>query len=168
MKDNDIEKITAETIKKGGILARLYFDVQDKNKDNLQPLLADLTNNHISKEKGIVYFYGRIDPPIESNGVYVTSAQITMLFSSFEDMINIVMKYTPIALEILEPSDGYKLSTYDIQRIALNISEFITNKNLSIALSMLNKQDADSIKRVIENRVKIGSELIKKINNQNH
>ena len=36
----ELDRVTEEKILKGGVLAKLYFDMQDKDKDKLQPLMV--------------------------------------------------------------------------------------------------------------------------------
>ncbi|MGD0510687.1 MAG: hypothetical protein ABSA33_02495, partial [Candidatus Micrarchaeaceae archaeon] len=72
MAKSDVDKVTDEKIAKGGILVKLYFDMQDKDKDKLQPLLVDLVNERLMKEPGVVYCYGAVEEPLEHEGIYIT------------------------------------------------------------------------------------------------
>ena len=66
----------------GGVLVKLYFDIQDKDKDKLQPLMTDLINNRLLKSNGVVYCYGKILDPIGKDDLYITSAIVTVLTDS--------------------------------------------------------------------------------------
>ena len=129
MAKDELAAITEETVKNGGLLIRLYFDMQDKDKDKRQPLLADLLNNRLLKEKGIVYGYGKIREPIESNGLFVTSAVITVLLKSISPAINIMFNYAPVAVEVLKPEKEACITASELQTILLDIS------NVSIVYS---------------------------------
>ena len=52
MAKSDVEKVTEEKVAKGGVLVRMYFDMQHEEKDKLQPLLVDLINERLMKEPG--------------------------------------------------------------------------------------------------------------------
>ena len=39
MAKSDVDRTTDEKVAKGGVLAKLYFDMQNKDKEKLQPLL---------------------------------------------------------------------------------------------------------------------------------
>ena len=53
MAKSDVDKLTEEKIEQGGVLARLYFDMQSKNREEIQPALVELINEHLLKEKGV-------------------------------------------------------------------------------------------------------------------
>ena len=65
MAKSDVEILTEEKLAKGGVLAKLYFDMQHKQSDQLQPLLVELINEHLLKEKGVIYCFGAIEEPLE-------------------------------------------------------------------------------------------------------
>ena len=64
MAKSEVDKVTEEKIARGGVLVKFYFDMQHKDKEQLQPLMTDLINNHLMKEKGVVYCYGAIEEPL--------------------------------------------------------------------------------------------------------
>ncbi len=105
-KKTDIEIITEEKISKGGILVKFYFDIQSNEKEKLQPVLVDLINNKLLKEKGVVYGYGRIHDPLEKNGVFITSAVVTLLFENFGSVIKTIFDYVPIGDRSIKAGKG--------------------------------------------------------------
>lgn len=100
---NDVDMVTEEKVRKGGVLARLYFDMQDKDKEKLQHIMLSLVNDKLMKEKGVVYCYGTIEEPLEKDGIYITSATVTLLMDNFAPLIGIAFNYAPAGVEVLKP-----------------------------------------------------------------
>ena len=64
MAKNELEEVTHKALKSGGLLTKLYFDMQSKEKSELQPIMTDLVNNRLLKSPGVIYCAGSIDEPI--------------------------------------------------------------------------------------------------------
>ena len=122
MAKNEVDKVTEDKVRGGGILARLYFDVQDRDREKLQPLLVDLINNRLLKETGVVYCYGKINDPVKSGDLFVTSAILTVLFDGMGPLVNVVFHYAPIGLEVLKPEKEFSIKTGELQAILLDLS----------------------------------------------
>ncbi len=163
MTEQDLRKITQEKISQGGILAKMYFDIQDKDKEKLQPILADLIHEHLLKEKGVVYCYGVIEEPLRMDEFYITSATLTLLLENISSLVHIAFNYTPVGLEIEKPEKEISLKINDLQAIVLDISNISTTYSKYILEKVLKPEDADEIKKRLENRAKIGKDLIDKI-----
>ena len=78
--------------------------MQDSSKEKLQPLLVDLVNERLMKENGVVYCYGSVEEPLEKQGVWITSATVTILFESARPLMGIAFHYAPAGIEILKPT----------------------------------------------------------------
>lgn len=59
MAKSEVEEVTQKTVARGGILAKLYFDMQSEKPEDLQPLMADLINNRLLKSPGSSTASGR-------------------------------------------------------------------------------------------------------------
>ncbi|MGC8478544.1 MAG: hypothetical protein ACP5NE_01285 [Candidatus Micrarchaeia archaeon] len=158
----ELDRVTEEKILKGGVLAKLYFDMQDKDKDKLQPLMVNLINEHLMKEKGVVYCYGSIDEPILVKDLYTTSAVVTVLVDSFIPLVNIAFNYAPAGVEVLKPEKGIVLKANDMQAVLIDISQISVNYSRYVLEKVLGKEDLELIQRDLENRAKIGKDLLEK------
>ncbi|MGC8622516.1 MAG: hypothetical protein ACP5SJ_00145 [Candidatus Micrarchaeia archaeon] len=158
----ELDRVTEEKILKGGVLAKLYFDMQDKDKDKLQPLMVNLINEHLMKEKGVVYCYGSIDEPILVKDLYTTSAVVTVLVDSFIPLVNIAFNYAPAGVEVLKPEKGIVLKANDMQAVLIDISQISVNYSRYVLEKVLGKDDLELIQRDLENRAKIGKDLLEK------
>ncbi len=165
MVKSELEKITHEKLLQGGILVKMYFDMQNQEKEKLQPLLVDLINEHLLKEKGVVYCYGAIEEPIKLNELYSTSAEVTILFENIFPLVNIAFNYTPIGLEILKPDKEFVLKMSQLQSLILEISNISTNYSRYILQKVLKPDDLALITKEIENRIEMGIKLMEKLEN---
>jgi hypothetical protein len=158
---NDVDMVTEEKVRKGGVLARLYFDMQDKDKEKLQHIMLSLVNDKLMKEKGVVYCYGTIEEPLEKDGIYITSATVTLLMDNFAPLIGIAFNYAPAGVEVLKPEKEIKLKTNEVQTILMDISQISINYSKYIFERVLKPEDMEAITRDLENRAEIGKKLIK-------
>jgi len=162
MAKTDLERITDEKIARGGVLARVYFDMQHKEKDKLQPLLVDLINEHLLKERGVVYCYGVIEEPFERDKVFVTSATITVLFENFFAMVGIVFHYAPAGIEIMRPEKDMKFQISELQSMLMELSQISVDYSKYILEKVLKPEDMKTITEELENRALIGKRFLEK------
>ncbi len=162
MAKNDVERVTEEHISNGGVLVKFYFDMQHKEKDKLQPILADLINERLMKEKGVVYCYGSIEEPLEQQGAWITSAMVTVLFDSFAPIVGIAFKYAPAGVEILKPLNQITLKTHEMQSMLMDLSQISMDYSKYILERVLKPEDIDAIHSQINNRAELGKKLLEK------
>lgn len=160
MAKNDVDKVTDEKIRSGGILARLYFDVQDRDRERLQPLLVDLINNRLLKEQGVVYCYGKINDPIKSGDLFVTSAVVTSLFESMSSMVMAVFHFAPVGIELLRPEKEYSVKTAELQSVMLDLSAISVSYSKYMLERILDPKEKEVIKRQLQNRAELGKRQI--------
>ncbi|MGC8496211.1 MAG: hypothetical protein ACP5RM_01110 [Candidatus Micrarchaeia archaeon] len=160
MAKNELEALTEEKISKGGILVKLYFDMQNVDKEKLQPLMTDLINEHLMKEPGVVYCYGAIDEPIESNGVYITNAIVTLLVENFIPLVGIALRYSPAGIEIIKPMKEIVFKPSALQAMLMDLSMFSLNYSKYVLEKVLKPEDIEEINKQIENRIEMGKKLL--------
>ncbi|MGB9703116.1 MAG: hypothetical protein ACP5HJ_00245 [Candidatus Micrarchaeia archaeon] len=154
---DEAEKIKKETLEKGGVLAKFYFDVHSNQKEILKNLMLDLISNNILKEEGVVYAYGTIEEPIENNGLFSTSAEVTILAKGFLPLLNLAIKYSPFAVEVLEPYQK-NFGAQELQEILLRVSEISSQFAEFVLQKVLSQEEKNELNKKILNR----AELIKK------
>ncbi len=160
MTKDELVQVTENAIRNNGLLARLYFDIQDKDKEKLQPLLVDLLNNRLLKEKGVIYGYGKINEPIESGDLFVTSATITLLFDSLGTAVNIMLNYAPVAVEVLKPENEMHIKMAEVQSILIDLSNVSVAYSRYILEKVLTADDKAVILKEMKNRTELGKQLI--------
>lgn len=153
---SDLDKVTEEKLLKGGVLAKLYFDMQHAEKERLQPLMLDLINERLLKEPGVVYCYGQIEEPLEREGLFITSATLTVLAENFFPLVRIAFHYAPAGVEILKPHNEIHFKTSALQSMLMDISQISVDYSKYIFERVLKPEDLDLIKKELENRAEIG------------
>lgn len=162
MAKNDVEILTEEKINKGGVLAKLYFDMQSKSKDELQPLLVDLVNQRLLKEKGVVYCHGSIEEPMEKDGIFITSAILNVLVEHVSVLVGIAFRYSPAGVEILRPTKSIPLQTAELQAILMDLSQISLDYSKYILEKVLKPEDVEKIRTQLGARAEIGKRLLEK------
>ncbi len=162
MAKNDVEKVTEEKIRAGGLLVKFYFDMQHKEKEKLQPLLVDLINERLMKEPGVVYVYGSVEEPLEKEGVFITSAMITVLFDKFMPLLSIAFRYAPAGIEILKPEKEMHFKTGELQSMLMDMSALSIGYSQFMLEKVLKPDELIEIKRQLENRAELGKKLLEK------
>jgi hypothetical protein len=162
MAKSDVEILTEEKLAKGGVLAKLYFDMQHKQSDQLQPLLVELINEHLLKEKGVIYCYGAVEEPMEQNGIFITSASLTMLFENFFPLVNIALNYAPAGIEILRPNKEISFKVSELQSLLMDLSQVSVNYSKYIAEHVLKPEDMADVDQRLTQRLELGKKLLEK------
>ena len=159
---SEMEEVTRETIEKGGILAKLYFDMQSDKTDDLQPIMADLINNRLLKTKGVIYCYGNIEEPIKVENVYSTSAEVTALFLGLGPLVAVVFNFVPAGIEIIKPEREMKLKINELQSLMLELSQISLDYSKYILEKVMNKNDYTKVIEQMRSREEIGRKLMEK------
>lgn len=164
MAKSEVDKLTEEKIAKGGVLVKFYFDMQHKEKEKLQPLMSDLINQRLMKEKGVVYCYGSIEEPLEKDGIFTTSAMVTILFESFFPLVGIAFNYAPAGLEILRPEKEMRFTIAEMQSLLLELSQISVMYSRYILEHVMKPEDMDSLQSTLDARAEIGKKFVGKQN----
>ncbi len=162
MAKTDVEKMTEDTIAKGGILVKFYFDMQDRDKEKLQPLMVNLINEQLLKEPGVAYVYGSIEEPLERDGIYTTSGIVTVLFRSFAPLVSIAFKYAPAGVEILRPEHEIRFKTNELQSIVMDLSQISMDYSKFILEKIMKPEDIAKIQQQLQNRAELGKKFLVK------
>lgn len=162
MAKSEVDAVTSKVIESGGILAKLYFDMESEKEEELQPLMTDLINNRLLKSPGVVYCFGSIDQPIKTEKSYSTNAVVTCLFKDIGSMINISFNFAPAGVEIIKPEKELRIKTNELQSLLLDIANVSINYSQYILSRVLSKDDYDKVMEDIKNREDLGKRLAEK------
>ena len=160
MPKSEVEEVTRKALAKGGVLTKLYFDMQSEKQDDLQPLMADLINNRLLKAPGVVYCFGSIDEPIRTDKTYSTSAIVTVLFKDLWSLVNVAFAFTPAGVEVLKPEGEYVLRSGDLQSLVLNVASVSLEYSNYILSRALNKEDYAKLMSDMKHREELGKKLM--------
>jgi len=162
MNKEEFAKMVDETVKEGGILAMMYFDIHGNDPEVLKGSMTTFISK-ISVENGVVYAFGNIQPPIKAEDVpdlYSTMAEVYILTEDFYALSYISLNYAPVSVDILKPEDKIVLSLSDAQKICVRLSHFsqvFTNTYLNKVLS---PKEKDALLKKIKFREEHGKKMI--------
>ncbi|MFH2106848.1 MAG: hypothetical protein ABII22_06310 [Candidatus Micrarchaeota archaeon] len=157
---NEVEKVTKETVEKGGVLALLYFDLHGKDKSKLSELGVGFVNQ-VLKEPGVVFALGEINEPEERNDMFSTSLQLKVLCKSFLSITNLCEKYSPFSLEILKP-DKLVFTIDSAQELLMNISTTTFEYKKHIIEKLSSPEELEGYRSALANKLEMGKKLFQK------
>ncbi|MDE1855937.1 MAG: hypothetical protein KGH49_01745 [Candidatus Micrarchaeota archaeon] len=159
---DEVTKMTREAVEKGGILAKLYFDMQSEKQEDLQPLMTDLISNRLLKTPGVLYCFGEVAEPIKVEEHYTTNAVVTALFKDVAAIVNVAFNYAPAGVEILKPEKEIVIRTHEMQAMLSDISQVAMQYSQFILQRVLSKEDYEKAMSDLRNREELGKKLIDK------
>jgi hypothetical protein len=162
MAKSDVTEVTQKTLKSGGLLTKLYFDMQSEKSEDLQPLMTDLINNRLMKSPGVVYCFGSIDEPMKLQDVYSTNAIVTVLFTDIGALINMIFNFSPVGIEVLKPEGEYVVKISALNAVLVSLSQISSEYSKYILTKVLTKEDLDKINLNLKGREEAGRRLLKK------
>jgi hypothetical protein len=163
MAKSEIDEVTAKVLAKGGVLVKFYFDMHSKEESGLQPVMADLINNRLMKTAGMVYCYGSIDEPIKSEDMFSTTAIVTALVDTLENLVQIVFTFAPAAVEVVKPTGDYVVKQSQLQSLLVSMASISMNYSQYILSNTLSKEDLEKVKGDIKSREELGRKIMDKL-----
>lgn len=152
------EKATRE---KGAVLALLHFDAHGKDEETVRNSLIDFVDR-MTKEKGVVYCKGEIGEVLKkSDESYSTYAEVKVLVASFSDLLNLSLKYGPVAVEILSPSE-IRLELDEAHALLLDASRSTQDYVEYIMKKVLKPEDFAKFREQLKYRAEVGKKLMEK------
>ncbi|MCL4365063.1 MAG: hypothetical protein M1569_01550 [Candidatus Marsarchaeota archaeon] len=162
MAKQEIEVMTDKALRSGGMLCRLYFDMQSEKQEDLQPLMTDLVNNRLLKAPGVLYCFGSIDEPIKLKDVYSTNAIVTVLFNDLGAVINVVFNLSPVGIDVLKPEGEYIIKSRDLTSVLVSLSQISSEYSKYILTKVLSGEELEKVKKDTLSRAEQGKRLLEK------
>lgn len=158
----DVKKVTEKTIKEGGVLAMLYFDLHAPSKEIAQQLGAGFVKQLI-KTPGVVYALGEIDEPIEGEegGKYSTSISVKILTKSFLYLSSICLTHSPFNIEILKPNE-IVLPLNEAHELLGTLSATTAEYKKYIITKIAKPGELAEIQRELKMRAEMGKKILEK------
>jgi len=158
----DVDKLTKDTLSKGGVLALLYFDLHASTKEVIEDLGSGFVQK-LLKEPGVVYALGEIDEPIptKDNKFLSSSIEVKILTDSFLSIHNICASYSPFSLEILKPNE-IKLTIDKAHEVLMSMSATTYEYKKHIIEKMSTKEDLERYRKTIEQKIHLGKKISEK------
>ncbi len=154
------QQLIDDAIAKGAILSTMYFDISANQKDVVQSSLADLIGR-LTREMGIISAVGEIDEPIEIEGVWSTSAEVTLLAKDFSSLLVVAIRYGPLGVEVMRP-DPIRLSAREAQGTLLNVAQIGQDFSQFVMEKIMDDKQRAQFKKMLAARAEQGKKLIEK------
>jgi len=154
----DVDKLTKETLGKGGVLALLYFDLHGSSKDMVQSLGVGFVDK-ILKEPGVIYALGEINEPLEKEKLFSTSLEVKLLAKDFATLAKLCADHSPFSIEILRP-DRLELPVEKAHELLVHLSNTTYEYKKYILERVAKPEEAERYKQSLKNKLEIGRKLL--------
>jgi hypothetical protein len=156
----DVEKQIKDTVKNGGVLAMLYFDIHAKSKELVQELGTGFINNMIQKQ-GVVMALGEIDEPVggEEGKNWSSCISLKILTRDFKALSAICMAHSPFTIEILRP-DKIVLPLNEAHDLLGTMSATTAEYKRYILTKLAKPEEMASIEENLRQRAKMGKKIL--------
>ncbi len=152
-----IKKMKNEAIKKGGVFARLYFQIfGTSEKATLD--LAKGFSAALVKAEGVKLAAAEIAEVSKEGDYYATYIEAHMVFKDIKDLVELVLDTTPFSIEVIEPEE-LKLSNGKLTELMYTLSSYVFK--LKTQLFETNPDKAKLINEMAKNRLKLAEEINK-------
>ena len=158
--DADLEALVEKATSRGAVLSVVHFDAHGKDAEAVKNSLVELVAK-LSKEKGMIYCRGQVEEALESENLYSSCAEVKVLVGGFNDLVNVALKYGPIAVEIVKPNkitlplDEAQNIIVDASKISQEYAKFILEKTLS-------GEELQRFQKQLVARAEFGKKLLEK------
>lgn len=158
----DVEKLTRDTVKNGGVLAMLYFDIHAKTKEGVQELGTGFINSVIQKP-GVVFALGEIDEPLSGGDGknWSSSISLKVLARDFNTLAGLCMAHSPFTVEILRP-DEIRLPLSEAHELLGAMSATTADYKRYILTKLAKPEELAEIEQSLKRRAEMGKELLQK------
>ncbi len=156
------EEIIENTLRDGGVLAEIYFDLHGSSAEIVKNIMTD-TISKLTQEPGVIFAYGEIEDSMEhEENLHSTYAQGRILAKDLESFLNICMKYAPMGVEIIKPHK-MNVDAGTLQRLFLNAASFSYNFTEMYLKKTLTDADKIEYGKKMKMREEMGKKLLDKI-----
>ncbi|NYZ77302.1 hypothetical protein H0O02_03225 [Candidatus Micrarchaeota archaeon] len=158
----DVQKTTEKTIRDGGILAMLYFDLHAATKEAAQQLGTGFVD-HLIKTPGVVYALGEIDEPLEGGEGKncSTSIAVKILTKDFLTLAMLCMNNSPFSVEILRP-DEIRLPLNQVHELLGTLAATTAEYKKYIVTKIAKPEEIAEFQRQLGIRAELGKKILEK------
>ena len=151
-----VKKMKEETIKKGGVFAKLYFQVFGKSEEAVLNLAKGFAAA-IVKTPGIKLGANEIAKPEKlEDGYYSTYIESYLVFETPKDLFEVVLDTTPFSIEVMEPEE-LKINSGALTDILYTTSSYTFT--LKKQLFETDPKKAMLMKKMAAERYELGKKL---------
>jgi hypothetical protein len=154
----DLQRLIGEATKYGAVHALFHLDAHGPDKEKVRALLVDYVAA-LTKEPGVLYCRGTVEEAIDLEGTYSTAAEVRLLAENFKVLNQLALKYGPIAIELLAPSQ-VKLDAEQATQVLLDSSESMQRFSAYIMEKVLSAEDKTKFQEHLKRRAELAEKVI--------
>lgn len=113
-------------VDEGGIHSRVYIEVQGNDQEACQKALERTIFESLAREQSVklllVRFYALEKDQVKGESFFSGVVEVELLSRDFRWFVNVIMRYGPSAIEIIEP-EKVKLELDEMQALIADVSE---------------------------------------------
>lgn len=158
--EEKLEELIGKACKQGAVYALMHFDAHGSEETAVRDSLVDFIAR-LTKEKGVVYCKGEIETAMEKDGMYSSFAEVTVLGEHFNALLNLCLKYGPVAVEILKPKE-LRLTVEEAQSLLLDAAQATQEYSQYILEKTLSADDLRTLQQRVKRRTELGERFRKK------
>ncbi|VVB56988.1 Uncharacterised protein [uncultured archaeon] len=159
MADNKFEHMKDEIVRHGGYFAHFYFDMHGNNPSTLHDIMVGFVGR-VAKERGVHMAVGAVEDPIEHDGMYSSTARVSMLVTDLPSLARLAVSYSPIGIELEEPHEAH-VRAGDLQAALMSVSA--TAQDLTqhiLKKGLLDDEQKKNFEKQILYRAELGRRLM--------
>jgi len=142
-------------IDEGGILATLYIGVQGNDQEAAKAALDNTLFNKLANEENVnlleINVFDIVEEKTKKKGEKFFSgvAEVKLVADDFRWFLNIILRYGPSAVEIVEPAEA-KLDAEQMHSIVASVSDFVHMYSQQIIAMLKDPERAHLYDRVLK------------------
>jgi hypothetical protein len=153
-----VEQVTDDTIREGGVLAIVYFDIHGKSREGIKHMLVDFIGK-LTRERGVVYAVGQVKDSIEDESGFATSAEVKVLTKDYSALLDIALRYGPIGVEIIKPHE-IRMNLGEAQNAILNVAQTSHEFSTYVVEKLMKEEEKVELNKKLEKRAELGKKLL--------
>jgi len=161
----DAAKLTRDTVRNGGVLAMMYFDMHTKTREKAQEIGANFVEQ-LLREPGVVYAVGEIEEPIADKDIFSTSVQVKVLVRSFLHLMNLCALHSPFSIEIMQP-DEIRLQLSEAHELLATVATTTADYKRYIIERLSTPEELERYKKILEKKAELGRRLLEQKGDEN-
>ncbi|MCX6773730.1 MAG: hypothetical protein NTY68_01900 [Candidatus Micrarchaeota archaeon] len=159
MEQKELMKRIDEIVEKGGIVADVFTHFQESDPEKLKQAAVAFATA-VKSEGGVIFSLSEIAPPERDNEVYTTYVETRIVAKDMNTLAQIMMKYTPIGLEIVRP-DKVMVGATDLRDSLMNVANNMYDLKNYIFKNMMSHEDRQALIKDVNEKMKKAEKLLK-------
>ncbi len=159
MDQKELMKRIDEIVEKGGIVADVFNHFHENDPEKLKNAAVAFATA-VKQEQGVIFSLSEIAAPEKQGDEYTTYVETRIVTNGVNALANIMMKYTPVGLEIIRP-DVLKIPAADFRDAMTNVANNIFDLRNYIFRKVMTDEERARIEKYVSDKMKEAEKLKK-------